>query len=433
MLLKKGLGIANQISVHTELIAMTTYKISCPSNAVLKTVAYLDEPVSLTDKVQPLWKGEIIEDGKVTKTVIYGACTSDETDSHDLVTGGRETEALQTGKSWPGKKPVEILGVLESLKKSLIEISSDWPELAGVKDIRIEGPSENKIIYRLDYRHNCKFMGKRGHKDTGPNAVHIEFRVSKQYGAEEDHIYGATKAPQYSWPNLKMDGWASVHVGKNPSTGFEAEIRTLFYEKVLQMYMLDAHKRARIFVGEKWSQEVSSFRWKLQPQSYSLKTREIPKLTVTWENTGKEKLAFSPNQYSVTLFVKKNSKPYGHYRRIDDVQTARGWYGPDEIGSFELQLDENWGEYTKASDKHKRLELPDGEYEFTVRMPITIAPETPSARTVTLKTNSVQIEISPSETPAAGVEGATDKILKPYISFKHKHRARNVLITPDGL
>ena len=54
----------------------------------------------MTDTLQPLWKGQLVQDGKVIKTIVYAVRVVGEDDPDDLFNGRDSSEALRIGKAW---------------------------------------------------------------------------------------------------------------------------------------------------------------------------------------------------------------------------------------------------------------------------------------------------------------------------------------------
>jgi hypothetical protein len=83
-----------------QLTAETPDRTYCPRGAVLKA-SYQSSPCRLTSKVQLLWKGELIKDGRLVKTIIYGARATQEAGG-ELIDPRYATEALEIGRKWSG-------------------------------------------------------------------------------------------------------------------------------------------------------------------------------------------------------------------------------------------------------------------------------------------------------------------------------------------
>jgi hypothetical protein len=150
-----------------------------------------------------------------------------------LVHGCVDTPAVK-----PANQPKDIIGVMRSLKAELGKLSSAWPELSGAKDINIISASDGSA-HTVAYTNNCTFTGKRGYQDTGPNACAVALRVITGKRFQKDVREVAMQAPAFTWANLQLVGWTTVHVGKQPSAGFEAQIRKLISEHVAMINELD--------------------------------------------------------------------------------------------------------------------------------------------------------------------------------------------------
>ena len=106
---------------------------------------------------------------------------------------------------------------LSSLKSELVSMSADYPELAGARDIRVNEDG-------FEYRHNCRFMGKRGYEDTGRNAVAIGLRTMSMQQFRVDVKRVAMQGPSCRWPSLEMVGWPILYIRENPSPGLSARL-----------------------------------------------------------------------------------------------------------------------------------------------------------------------------------------------------------------
>ena len=139
----------------------------------------------------------------------------------------------------PASQPKDIMGVMRSLKAELGMLSSAYPELSGAGDIKIVSAPDGST-HTVAYTNNCTFTGKRGYKDTGANACAVALRVmtGKRYQKDVRHV--AMQMPGFNWANLKLVGWTTVHVGKRPTVGFEAQMRKLISEHVSMINALDA-------------------------------------------------------------------------------------------------------------------------------------------------------------------------------------------------
>jgi hypothetical protein len=84
-------------------------KTQWPNGAELKSY-YLSEPAELTDKLQPLWKGEFVVDEKVVKSVVYAVRVVGENASNDLFDANNASEALEIGRKWaPSPDPAKLI------------------------------------------------------------------------------------------------------------------------------------------------------------------------------------------------------------------------------------------------------------------------------------------------------------------------------------
>ncbi len=108
LLLHRGYGWSSTIGDQK---ADITCKIEWPADAVLRTY-YLSEPAGLTHKLQPVWKGELIQDAKVSKSVVYAVRVVGENVSDELFDAGDTSGPLRIGRMWapipdPAKKKYE--------------------------------------------------------------------------------------------------------------------------------------------------------------------------------------------------------------------------------------------------------------------------------------------------------------------------------------
>jgi hypothetical protein len=135
-------------------------------------------------------------------------------------------------------QPDDIMGVMRSLKADLGELSSTYPELANAGKINIVSAPDGSS-HTVAYTNNCTFLGKQGYHNTGANACAVALRVMTGKRFQKDVREVAMQAPDFTWRNLKLVGWATVHVGKQPSTGFEYRIRKLVSKHVAMINELD--------------------------------------------------------------------------------------------------------------------------------------------------------------------------------------------------
>ena len=84
-------------------------KIEWPADATLKTY-YLSEPADLADKLQPVWKGELIRNEKVLKSIVYAVRVVEENVPDELFDVRNTSEALRIGKEWaPIPDPAKLI------------------------------------------------------------------------------------------------------------------------------------------------------------------------------------------------------------------------------------------------------------------------------------------------------------------------------------
>ena len=95
------------------------------------------------------------------------------------------------------------------------------------------------------YTKNCTFTGKRRYKDTGANACAVAIRVMTGKRYQKDVREVAMQMPAFNWANLQLVGWTTVHVGKQPTAGFEARMHKLISEHVSMINALDARAAAK--------------------------------------------------------------------------------------------------------------------------------------------------------------------------------------------
>ena len=84
-------------------------KTRWPNGAELKSY-YLSEPTELTNKLQPLWKGEFVVDEKVVKSVVYAVRIVGENASNELFDLKEATDIFKMGKEWaPTPDPAKLI------------------------------------------------------------------------------------------------------------------------------------------------------------------------------------------------------------------------------------------------------------------------------------------------------------------------------------
>ncbi|MDP7289003.1 MAG: hypothetical protein QGH94_13540 [Phycisphaerae bacterium] len=138
-------------------------------------------------------------------------------------------------------QPTDIQGVMQSMKTELGELSSTYPELSDAGDINIITASDGSSR-TVAYRKNCTFRGKMGYEDTGANACAVALRVMTGERFQKDVREVAMPAPDFTWTNLKLVGWTTLHLGKQPSPGFEYRMRQVISRHVAMINDLDAQK-----------------------------------------------------------------------------------------------------------------------------------------------------------------------------------------------
>ncbi len=99
ILKNEGYLVLNRNNEFSGNIGNQPAKTQWPENADLKCY-YLSESVELTDKLQPLWKGEFILEGKVVKSVVYAMRIVSENESNDLFDVKDASDTLKIGKEW---------------------------------------------------------------------------------------------------------------------------------------------------------------------------------------------------------------------------------------------------------------------------------------------------------------------------------------------
>ena len=135
-------------------------------------------------------------------------------------------------------QPDTVMGVMQSLKTELGQLSSTYPELAEAGEIEIIS-SKDGSSHTTAYTKNARFLGKRGYEDDGENACVVALRVQTGEQFQKDVREVAMPAPDYSWANLKLVGWTTLYVGKQPSVGFEARMRKLITDHVAMINELE--------------------------------------------------------------------------------------------------------------------------------------------------------------------------------------------------
>jgi len=96
LVINRGVGFP---STEGDQKATMSNKTEWPVGALLKT-HYLSESEKLTDRLQPLWKGELVQNDKVLKTVVYAARVVGDGVSNALLDVRDRSEALRIGREW---------------------------------------------------------------------------------------------------------------------------------------------------------------------------------------------------------------------------------------------------------------------------------------------------------------------------------------------
>ena len=106
LVLNRGYGFS---SVEGDQNTDISAKIEWPVGALLKTY-YLSEPGGLTDQLQPLWKGELIQNEKVLKSIVYAVRVVGENVPDELFDVRNTSEVLRIGKEWaPIPDPAKLI------------------------------------------------------------------------------------------------------------------------------------------------------------------------------------------------------------------------------------------------------------------------------------------------------------------------------------
>ena len=160
---------------------------------------------------------------------------------------------------WPATQAgANVEKVLASLRTELVKLSSAHPELANAKDIEIhKGPDDT--VHQLKYSHNCKYWGKRGYEDTGPNALAITFRIMAVHQFKEDVGKKEMQGPSHRWLNLGMVGWIAGHIGENPSPGLADKLDGLLKKHREMIDELDRQAGQPPTQAEILSEEAKEF------------------------------------------------------------------------------------------------------------------------------------------------------------------------------
>jgi hypothetical protein len=139
----------------------------------------------------------------------------------------------------PDNSEAQIRGIADlfaSLKADLIAMSADYPEFADVKNVAI---GKRGITHGFVYEHNCGFGGKRGYKDTGPNAlaIGIEVMTFREFSEKVDTV--AMQAPLYRWKRLELVGWPRLHFGEDLPEALVKRLERLYRKHIDMIDRLD--------------------------------------------------------------------------------------------------------------------------------------------------------------------------------------------------
>jgi HEAT repeat protein len=106
LVLNRSYGFSGNFADQRANIANRT---QWPYRAELKTF-YLSEPAGLTGKIQPLWKGEFIQNGKVVKSIIYAVKVVGENAPDQLFDINDTSELLRISSKWgPTPDPAKLI------------------------------------------------------------------------------------------------------------------------------------------------------------------------------------------------------------------------------------------------------------------------------------------------------------------------------------
>jgi len=140
-------------------------------------------------------------------------------------------------KPWLNAKQIRNVGdVFASLKADLMAMSADYPEFADVKNVAI---GRQGITHGIVYEHNCGFGGKRGYKDTGPNAVAIGIEVMTFGEFSEKVETVAMQMPLYRWEKLELVGWPTLHFGQDIPKTLAKRLDALLEKHIGMISQLD--------------------------------------------------------------------------------------------------------------------------------------------------------------------------------------------------
>jgi hypothetical protein len=152
-------------------------------------------------------------------------------------TDSRTPTSLPAGAT----RPLNIKAVMESLKGRMVALSEKYPELGSPRDINIGQIPLSSDIYGLEYAHNSRRVAS-GYQDTGPAAAHVRFVVfplAKKDTRESDRVMQPMEQPDVELARLGVGLISRLHVGTDPSKGFEDEMKAIMLEHVRHLQDID--------------------------------------------------------------------------------------------------------------------------------------------------------------------------------------------------
>ncbi len=152
----------------------------------------------------------------------------------------------KTGKptakaAWGKEIPPGVRKVMASLRAELVKLGPKYPQLTDIEALEVK---QGLYVYGLKYLHDCKYLGKRGHEDTGPNPAHLRFQVYRLPKTGKNFPF-ATQMPSHRWSNLNLVGWTRVYDGNDVSEGFQAIMREVLSRHVAMIDELDRQAGAQ--------------------------------------------------------------------------------------------------------------------------------------------------------------------------------------------
>jgi len=159
--------------------------------------------------------------------------------------------ATLSAASGPGERtvPVNITGVIESLKKDMIALGARYPELADSGAIRTGQIPAQSAIYGLEYFHNCRDAERTGFADAGASAAAVRFVIcplsDRTKESDMQRLKPHMPPPDLTLPALGVGLWSQLHAGKNPTPGFEAAMRKSLDRHVEMVREIERRARTR--------------------------------------------------------------------------------------------------------------------------------------------------------------------------------------------